>query len=601
MTAEKYLDFLNKEYHKLHKAYEDNFWISYMGDHSVDKKMNEAQKARDAFRANPEYTEELKNLLNSASKRTQVRIRYWLKFFACYQTPKEGLLIKRKIDELEGKVQKKRSSRKDGYIDPNTKKFIAASSNKMSTIMITNPDEKIRKACFDAREERALDLVSDYVELVRLRNEYAKALGYADFYEYKLATVDGMSKKELFDIFDKIYDKTKYAKENIKKLEKDMPGLRKPWNYGFMMSGDFIKEEDPYYQFEDALLRWGKSMAALGVDFKRGTLTLDLLDRKGKYDNGFCHWPTTVRKENGKLVPGSANFTCNLVARQVGSGYNGMHTLFHEGGHAAHLLSSISEDVCVNHEYAPLSNAWAETQSMFLDTLFGSVEWASRYAYNKKGEKFPFEIFKKQVIKNHPARPLGLNGTMLVSTFEREIYESKNLNSNKVKLLAKKVFKKYMERSEDSLYVLTVPHIYSFESSAYYHGYALAELILTQWREYFYKKYGHIVDNKNVGKEMAKVWRLASTLTLPEFVKLATGKKLSADDFIKNATMSLPKVIKRTEERVGALEKVKPYTKPIDLNASIRLVHGKKVIADNKKSFEDMVRKYSLWLSKQKA
>ncbi len=366
------------------------------------------------------------------------------------------------------------------------------------------------------------------------------------------------------------------------------------------MMGDFTKEEDPYYQFDEALIRWGKSFSALGIDLRGGSLKLDLLDRKGKYDNGFCHWPDLVRYENGKRFPGSSNFTCNVVFGQVGSGERGYETLFHEGGHAAHLLNSEEQEVCVNHEYAPMSTAWAETQSMFLDTVFSSIEWISRYAKNAKGEVYPFALYEKIVRKVHPLQPLGLNGIISVCSFEKEIYEAKNLNREMVISIAKKNFKKYFERSEDSLMLLTVSHIYSWESSASYHGYGLATLALTQWREYFYKKYGYIVDNPYIGKEMKKVWKLAGSKTFNDFVVLATGKKLKADAYIKAVTASLPEILKKSKSRILRLAKVKDKNKKIELNAKIRMMHGKNEIANNKKSFEDMALKYKKWLQTQK-
>ena len=42
---------------------------------------------------------------------------------------------------------------------------------------------------------------------------------------------------------------------------------------------------------EKALENWGRSFSKLGIDYQGATMTLDLLDRKGKYSNGFCHWP----------------------------------------------------------------------------------------------------------------------------------------------------------------------------------------------------------------------------------------------------------------------------------------------------------------------
>jgi hypothetical protein len=56
-------------------------------------------------------------------------------------------------------------------------------------------------------------------------------------------------------------------------------------------TGDTTKATDPYFPFEDAVDVWGRTFAALGIDYKGSVMTLDLCDRQGKYSNGFCHWP----------------------------------------------------------------------------------------------------------------------------------------------------------------------------------------------------------------------------------------------------------------------------------------------------------------------
>ena len=596
-TSQKLLDQLNNTFVNNHKKYEDLFWVSYMGDHSVDKEKDSALAVRDAFFADSKNVSKIKEAMIGSSTTDKKRLQVWLNFFNLHQTPKEALVVKEKISSLESKILKNRSGRKEGYVDPYTNKFVEASSLKMSTMMATNDDEKIRKACYQAREKLAQDSLDEYVELIGLRNQFAKILGYTDFYDFKVQKDDGMTKKELFSIFDDIYEKTKFAKQDIRDLEKKIPGLRKPWNFSYKMVGDFTKEEDPYFQFDDALIRWGRSFAALGIDFREGKIQLDLLDRKDKYNNGFCHWPDIIKFKDGKRISGSSNFTCNVVNGQVGSGINGYRTLFHEGGHAAHFLNTDQKESCLNTEYVPMAASWAETQSMFIDSMFASIEWKSRYATNKQGEAYPFDLFERQATKLHVIRPMGLYSMIFVSNFEREIYEEKKLTKENVLKIAKKNFKKYFDRSEDSLLALNIPHIYSWESSASYHGYALATLALNQWRDYFYKKYGYIVDNPKIGKDMTKVWKLGSSKTFNEFVVLATGKKLSAEAYLNETTISLNKLIKRGKERVARLEKVKPYIKPINLNASIKMVHGRQEISNSKKSFEDMADKYRKWLN----
>jgi Zn-dependent oligopeptidase len=600
-SAEALLKQFNTTYVKLHKNYEELFWISYMGDHSVDEKYTQALAARDFFKSDPKNLEMISQAMKTATASQKSRLAIWKLFFSKFQTPPSVLKIKEKVNALESQILESQTKVQEGYIDPQTKKFVACSRLKMRQMMRVHDDERIRKACFEAYDKLALVDLDKYVKLVALRNEYAQTLGYKDFYHYKTINEEGMEAPEIFSIFDKIYNKTKPAFKEIRKLEKETPSLRKPWNFSYYMAGDFTKEEEPYFQFDQALIRWGKSFAALGIDFQGGTLQLDLLDRPGKYSNGFCHYPDIVHYQNGKRIPGASNFTCNVVVGQVGSGSTGMVTLFHEGGHAADRLNCTNTESCLNTEYPPASTAWAETQSMFIDTLYSSIEWKTRYATNAQGQSYPLDLFERIVKKLNVLSPVELMGICMIVDFEKQIYSAKNLNKAKVIEIAKKAYKKHTDYTVDSLAILNVPHIYSWESSCSYHGYGLAELALSQWREYFYKKYGYIVDNKNVGKEMTRVWALGSSKTFKEFVKLATGKNLTPDAFIKNVMMSVPEKLKLAKARLKKMEQVKKFSGKINLNATIRMVHGKQVVADNSKGFENMAEKYSQFLSSQLA
>lgn len=599
-SAKELLDYLNTSYLKVHREFEYLFWKVYMGDKSLNAKKEKADADREAFRNNKLYADTVLEFLKLAKGETKIRLMYWKEFFDRYQTPPELASLKKEIIELQTKIDTHKTTRKEGYIDPYTKQFVQLSRNGMHSLRSTSDDEKIRKACFDAVEELLLDSVDDYVVLVQKRNQYAKALGYEDFYAFKLWTEERMSKKELFSLWDTIYEKTKYAFAGIRALEKDKPGLRKPWNFGYMMAGSFVKEADPYFPFEQAVPVWIDTFARLGINFRQGKLVLDLLDRPGKCDNGFCHWPDPVHYEGATRKSATAQFTCTLVPGIPGQAATGLHTLFHEGGHAAHLLNTDNKDVCMNVEYPPASTAWDETQSMFLDTVNSSIEWRTLYAKNDKGEAYPFDLFMRQSKALHPLRPLDLMGIMMVCNFERDIYEEKRLTREKVISIAKRSYKKYYDRSVDSAYPLDVPHIYWGDNACSYHGYGLATLALSQWREYFFKKYGYIVDNPNIGKEMQKVWKLGSIKPFPEVVKIATGKKLSPDAYLKNVTMSLVQVQKKAKERIARQSKVKQKVlKGNELNATIELVHGKQKIADSKKGYKAMTDKYAVWLKTQ--
>ena len=77
-----------------------------------------------------------------------------------------------------------------------------------------------------------------------------------------------------------------------------------------------------------ALRRWIESFRRLGIQFRGATMQLDLLERTGKHQNGFCHGPVpTWIDEDGRWVPSAINFTAEAKPDQVGSGLRAINTL----------------------------------------------------------------------------------------------------------------------------------------------------------------------------------------------------------------------------------------------------------------------------------
>lgn len=364
-----------------------------------------------------------------------------------------------------------------------------------------------------------------------------------------------MESDEIFHIFDNLSETLiPFCLKRIEAIEKTSQNLRAPWNLRYGISGDFTREEDQYFPIETTLDTWGRSFSALGIDYQGGAMNLDLLERQRKYNNGFCHMPIPVHYNKGVRIPAEVNFTCNAIIGQIGSGISTGNTLFHEGGHAAHFTNMNQQETFLNTEYPPMSTAWAETQSMFLDTLFSSPEWKMRYAKNLTGELYPFSLYESKLRKTFLLEPLSMLRMASVIEFERRIYSVEHLDVTIVQKIAEEISIEYNGFSEPSLYLLSIPHIYSWSASCAYHGYALATLALTQWQEHLYDKYGYLVDNPTVGQEMTKMWNYGSSKGFAELVEMATGKKLSPQAYLDQIIGGEEQELTTTRERLKVME-----------------------------------------------
>jgi len=531
------------------------------------------------------------------------------KTFASYMTedPKASA-IKEKITKLEAELAQSRNNMSLGYTDPETKEFVKGSSVLLRDIMRTSDSEERRKACYEGLRSIGPFVVERFCEIVKLRNQAARAQGYEDYYDYKVTTTEGFGKAKLFDILGDLEEKSRPLMfEARQALAKSLgEEALQPWNTGYLMAGDVEKKMDKYFPFENAVDVWARSFAGLAVNYMGGTMQMDLCDRDGKYSNGFCHWPQPAwRRPDGSWVASIAQLTSLAMPSSVGSGKTALVTLMHEGGHAAHFANIDQGSPFFSQERAPTSVAYAENQSMFLDSLVGDADWLARYACDREGNPIPWDLVEEKIRATHPYAVAQLRGMLTIPFFEKALYELPEDGVTPEAVL------KVADRVETEINggfigrpTMSVPHFLMTESSAYYHGYILAEMSVHQTRQHFLKKYGFLTDNPAIGKDLTEVyWRPGNSEGFLNLVERLTGQPLTADDWVQELKQSTDAAV---AEELGkykaALAKgpAIPAGTEVDMGMVVRMVHGDEVIGDSGTdgSFVEASKKFKSWVEK---
>lgn len=599
---------LNNDYLSIHAAKEDAFWSNLMGLRNASNDDFLAKEARfrkfiSDSKIIPVIEKELAEKNLNAEDR--LGLEGWLRFFSVNSVKNdEAIEIRKKTLSLETALQQKRRNLKLGYHDPKTGKFIEASLNKLTLIQRSEPDEDLRKAAWTGIYEiENFVLQNGYLEIVRERNRFAKLLGFVDYYDYKVNLMEGCSKKDIFRALDELEEVTREpAKRSLQSLREEKgASAGQPWNFAYSTYGDLTKQLDPYFPLSESLSRWMRSFSALGIRYAGARLTLDLLDRKGKFDNGFMHGPAPTYQEGDTFHPARINFTTTAVPGKVGSGRTTTAVLFHEAGHAAHFSNIRMPAPCYSQEHAPTSVAFAETQSMFLDHLILDAGWRTRYALDKDGNPPPLSLLQEAAAQSHRFSANTLRNMLVTPYFEKALYElSENeLTPERVISLARETEKRMHFGNVGTRPVLSVPHILGDEASAYCHGYVLALMADYQTREYFFRRYGYLLDNPAVGPALTdRYWKLGNRKNFFAFVEDLTEEPFSAQATSRLIGKTTDDVRKQVEQEVANEKTIPRPTGPIKLDAEISIIHGDEEIAksSNCRSLEELGERFSVWV-----
>lgn len=600
--ARNYFNQLNADYLQVHRRKEDLFWSTYMGTSDDQAGFTAAEQAYKGFCANPARLPELREMLALAQEEDLKRgLKGWLAFFECnvIEDPQAAALM----DELvaaEAALFARRKGLKLTLLDEQGRQ-VAGSLPAASTALAASADDAVRQsalAMFHTLENWVVD--NGYLEIVALRNRFACAMGYRDYFDYKVHKNEQMSPEQLFAILDDFIARTEQRLHQSLVELKAAKGEEAllPHNLRYSVSGDVTRQLDPYVPFSRALKDWVESFRRLGIQYRGATLTLDLLTREGKYENGFCHGPVPSFWQEGEWVPAVVNFTSLANPAQVGSGWSGLNTLFHEGGHAAHFANVTGNAPCFSQEFPPTSMAYAETQSMFCDSLLDDADWLKRYARNAAGEAIPDALIEAMIAARQPFRAFNERQIALVAYFERDLYAMAESERTPAAVLAlARRWERQILGVESPRPLLAIPHLLNQESACAYHGYLLALMAVEQTRAYFLKRDGYLTDNPRIGPDLAAhYWGPGNGKSHDETLRSLTGEGFSAAPLAEACNRSVAEAWQQAQECMDAAQQRPPAGEGMQLDARIRVVHGAELIADNSESEARMLADFEAWI-----
>ncbi len=382
-------------------------------------------------------------------------------------------------------------------------------------ILQTETNPEIRKKAYEANIKAADLIAEDLKEFAKMRNAFALKKGFSNYFEYKLAEDYEVDLNDLSDLLEEVYSKSKDVIKTIiedKQNElKNFFGVNelKSYHYGLLLDNDPAKKVNECFRDKEQIVEISKNTYQnMGYDvdklLEEGKLTLDLFPRKGKNTHGFC-----FDIDAGKDARILANLTNNT---------HSLDTLNHEMGHCVYALGISRGLPFIDRKTYP---AMTEAVAM----MMGDLQKRENILKNIVPEDILEEF--KQTFRKDEANFIA--HSQVIINFEKEMYKNPEQDLKQLWHDLKVKYQLRDENEEPDNGWASIPHYLSHP--AYYQNYFRATLIKAQ----IYNHLGNLTDNPNTSSYLEKnLFQYGTSMEENELIERLTGKKLSADDFVKS-------------------------------------------------------------------
>ena len=439
----------------------------------------------------------------------------------------EPQLLK-KIVELGTEIERKFSTFRGSIEDKKV------TDNEIKEILKTEIDSSKRQQAWLASKQVGAFVAKDLIELVKLRNQAARKLGFDNYHTLSLTTGE-QDVKELDKIFNELYELTN---EPFTKLKADLDKILAakygvaaselmPWHYHdpFFQESPMVYQLDldAYYKDKDVKQLAAAFYTSVGLSANSILRRSDLYEQEGKNPHAFC---TNIDRE------GDVRILCNLKNNEAW-----METILHELGHG--VYDKYQDPQAPFLLRTPAHSFTTEAIAMFFGRLSRNPVWMQQMLNLSEQQRAEIEKFSgkytqlKQII--------FARWDMVMYDFEKQLYANpdQDLNSLWWQMVQKYQFiKKPPGRNEPDW----AAKIHFTIAPCYYHNYMLGELLASQLHHHIVMDVLKLqsdanlsyVGQKTAGKFLAqKVFEPGAMYHWSKMIERATGEQLTPKYFVE--------------------------------------------------------------------
>ena len=406
------------------------------------------------------------------------------------------------------------------------------SNAEIEKILTQSDDVALREKAWRAFRDVGREARAPLIELVELRNEAARSIGYRDHYAMALAQQE-LDEDELFGLLQRLERatrapfRTRKAVHDVERAERfgiSTEELR-PWHYQNVFFQRVYPKTtidlDEVYagvDFTDVAARF---FDGLGLNVRGVLEKSDLYPREGKNQHAFC---TDLDRE------GDTRILCNIVP-----GARWMTTLLHELGHAAYnryIARSLPWSL-----RGPASIAATEAIAMLMGRQATNVEFLIEYTDLPAMEVTPLsgELRRMQAFQMQAF----VRWALVMVHFERALYADprrEDLDAHWFELVERFQLVPPVPDHEGPDWAAK---IHFAIAPAYYHNYVLGEVMASQLHAHIAEasRQPALTDSLFAGEHLIRhFFEPGRTYPADELIERCTGAPLSTAAFVREFT-----------------------------------------------------------------